>query len=56
MYSVYYVRDKDEEYPYCVLFYGRTQKSCDDFIEKLLNSDIGYLWKKENLEIIYEEW
>lgn len=56
MYSVYYVRDKSEEYPYCILFYGGTQKSCEDFIEKLLSSENGYLWDKENLEIIHEEW
>lgn len=56
MYSVYYVRDKSEEYPYCILFYGKTQKACEDFIEKLLCSDIGYLWDRENLEIVFEEW
>ncbi len=56
MYSVYYVRDKSEEYPYCILFYGRTEESCKDFIEKLLSSENGYLWDRENLKIEHEEW
>lgn len=54
--NVYYVRDKSEQYPYCILFYGRTYESCKDFIEKLLSSENGYLWDRESLKIEHEEW
>lgn len=56
MYKTWYVRDKSEQYPYCILYYGRSHEDCERFIDKLMNSDTGYLWDRDNLEIIYEEW
>ena len=56
MYKTWYVRDKSEQHPYCILYYGRSHEDCERFIDKLMNSDVGYLWDRDNLEIIYEEW